>query len=210
MIANVAEKQKSILNYLLKTSKTATADDLVMHLGITKTAIKGHINRLVDLGLLIYKDEKGLVGRPSRHYSLSEAGVDTFPRQYSWLSNQMLEQLSEHLTSDQLAAFMRSLADRVFDQHKSKIESDNEDTRLRNLKNLLNELGYQVELRKNARQQKVIIEAFNCVYHSVAKKHTELCQFDLQLIKKSSQMVPVLESCIAKGGLSCRFCLTKK
>lgn len=209
-MTQLSENQQAILNYLLKSKDPATADDLVLKIGITKTAVKGHIDKLIDLGLLIYTDEKGAVGRPSRYYSLSEAGTEFFPRQYSWLSNQMLQQLSDTLSSNQLVDFMKKLADRVYQENKSVIEDAHPDRRLQNLKNLLNELGYKVTLKKHEKKETVVIEAFNCVYHNVAKSHTELCQFDLQLIRQGSQMEPVLESCIAKGGKSCRFCLYKK
>src|SRR5687768_11615704 len=91
------DNQKRILEYLLSQAEGATLDELAGHLGITKTAVKEHLIKIESLGYLSYTDIKGSVGRPKRRYLLSKEGHEVFPRQYSWLSNVLLELLAEDL-----------------------------------------------------------------------------------------------------------------
>jgi predicted ArsR family transcriptional regulator len=74
----------------------------------------------------------------------------------------------------------------------------------------MNELGYQSAVKQSDVRKGAVIEATNCVYHSVAKQHPELCGFDVQFLRNVSGMKVKLESCIARGGSVCRFCLLKK
>ena len=200
-------KQQAILDLLLSDKGGATADELVIKIGITKTAIKAHLNYLLDSGYLIFEDQIASVGRPRRRYFLSEQATEAFPKQYSWLSTQLLEQLSATLSSAELVKFMKELADRVYRENQASLEHVDQEQRLHKLAQLMNTLGYKSKLKIQKSSNQVTIEAFNCVYHNVAKAHPELCQFDVQLIRKSSRMQTTLESCIVKGGSSCRFCL---
>ncbi len=207
---NLHANQKSILDYLLDKPEGASLEELSEHLGITKTAAKEHILKIERLGFLSYKDTKGLVGRPKRRYLLSPEGHEVFPRQYSWLSNILLELLSEDLGAEKVARIMRDLAKKVAVSMRPRFENKNSIQLLTEISSALNELGYRSQLKQSDLRKGAIIEATNCVYHSVAKEHPELCQFDIKFIEETSGMNVKLESCIARGGAVCRFCINKK
>jgi len=204
------ENQKRILEYLLDHSDGAILEELAEHLGISKTATKEHLIKIQDQGYLTYSDSKGSVGRPRRRYLLSPAGLEVFPRQYSWLSNALLELLAEDLGADRVERIMRDLADKVAESMEPRFRrAGSAPDLLAELTAVLNELGYRASLKQSDLRKGAVLEATNCVYHSVAKLHPELCKFDVQFIGKASKMDVTLESCIAKGGTVCRFCLRK-
>lgn len=205
------ENQKKILEFLLDHRLGATLDELAVHLGVTKTAAKEHLIKVDGLGFLTYQDRKGVVGRPRRYYMLSDQGNEAFPRQYSWLSNLLLEFLTEDIGAPKTAKMMESLAGRVVESMKSRFHlSQSTAQMLAEITKALNELGYRAVLKQSDLRKGAIIEATNCVYHSVAKAHPELCRFDVKFIEKASGNMNVkLESCIARGGEVCRFCIRK-
>ena len=205
------KNQQLILEYLLNHYDGATVDELASHLGITKTAAKEHILKIETHGYLTYVDSKGAVGRPRRRYLLSQEGHDAFPKQYSWLSNVLLEILAEDMGSETVSSLMKSLANRVAHSMKSELEgAENSADLLNKISGVMNDLGYRAALKQSDVRKGAIIEATNCVYHSVAKQHPELCGFDVQFLENASGMKVKLESCIARGGSVCRFCLKKK
>ncbi|WP_374028901.1 helix-turn-helix transcriptional regulator [Bdellovibrio bacteriovorus] len=206
------ENQKKILEYLLDHRSGATLDELAEFLHVTKTAAKEHLIKVDALGLLTFEDRKGGVGRPRRYYLLSEKGNETFPRQYSWLSNIILELLSEEMGSQKTAKMMERLADKVAASMKTRFEGSRSSAELMGeIAKALNELGYRASLKQSDLRKGAVIEATNCVYHSVAKEHPELCRFDIRFIEQASGGMSVkLESCIARGGEVCRFCLRRK
>lgn len=204
------QNQKKILDYLLDHPDGATLDELSSYLEITKTAVKDHIIKIENLGYLSFVDSKGSVGRPRRRYLLSKEGHDAFPKQYSWLSNVLLELLAQDLGKEGVVQLMRNLADKVAKSMETKFKKAQTSIELLNQVTItLNELGYRASLKQSDLRKGAVIEATNCVYHSVAKEHPELCGFDVRFIENVSGMVVKLESCIARGESVCRFCLRK-
>lgn len=205
------ENQRRILDYLLEHQEGATLDELAAHLGVTKTAAREHLIKVEDLGYLTYRDTRRGVGRPRRHYLLSQEGFEAFPKQYSWLSNVLLEFLSQDLGKDGVTRLMTHLADRVADSMAERFRGVTSTRELLSqIAATLNELGYRSVVKQSDLRKGAILEATNCVYHAVAKKHPELCRFDIRFIERASGMDVKLESCIARGGPVCRFCLRKK
>jgi hypothetical protein len=88
---NLNTHQRKLMDWLLTKPQGGTLDELAGLLGVTRTACKQQVLRLLDLGYLSFQDSKGDVGRPKRRYLVSPEGMDVFPKQYSWLSNALLD-----------------------------------------------------------------------------------------------------------------------
>ncbi|HEX4923834.1 MAG TPA: transcriptional regulator [Bdellovibrionales bacterium] len=211
MALSLHENQRKILDYLLSIPDGATLAELAEHLGVTKTAAREHVIKIESLGYLTHFDSTGTVGRPKRRYVLTPEGHEVFPRQYSWLSNVLLELLAEDLGNEGLRRMMRNLAKKVADSMGARFEKSRPVPELlAEITRALNELGYRASLKQSDLRKGAILEATNCVYHSVAKEHPSLCSFDVQFIERASGMNVKLEDCIARGGSVCRFCIRKK
>lgn len=203
------DRQQTILNYLLESPDGATVDQLLPIIGVTKTAVKEHLNQLQHMGYLSFRDVSTGVGRPKRMYVLSDQGTESFPRQYSWLSSALLNQLALDLDSKQISKIMKSIAKSVAESLEPKLSRLSDQERLIQIVKTMNDLGYRARLRPNAASGATVIEAMNCVYHSVAKVHPKLCEFDIEFLSASSKKRVKMESCVARGGSSCRFCLSQ-
>jgi predicted ArsR family transcriptional regulator len=73
----------------------------------------------------------------------------------------------------------------------------------------MDQLGY------NARNASVsggesIIEADNCVFHSLAKKDLAICHLDRGLMETFTDSTVEHHECMARGGDVCRFKLKSK
>lgn len=203
--------QRKLMDWLLTKPQGGTLDELAALLGVTRTACKQQVLRLLDLGYLSFEDSKGEVGRPKRRYLVSPQGMDVFPKQYSWLSNALLGHLAAKLGPGGSQRLMKDLAASVAAPLMATWEKGEPVAqRLKRVVGLMNVLGYRAALKPAPASKDAVIEAVNCVYHSVAKEHPQLCQFDVSLLENASGSSVKLESCIAKGGAVCRFCLSRK
>ena len=200
------ESQKRILEHLLRHPTGSTATELAQIISVTKTAAKAHIEKLHHLGLIKYVDQTGSVGRPKRYYLLSDSGAESFPKQYSWLTLNVLEDLAENLGPKDVEKLMERMADKVakgLDQGLAPLRGEE---RLRTIVKVMNDLGYSAGYEYSESGISTV-EAFNCVYHKVAKDYPQLCSFDVRFLTNTSGQKVELVSCIAKGGSSCKFCL---
>lgn len=204
--------QQKIMNYLLDHKEGATLEELAAHLGITKTAAKEHLIKIQSYGYLTFQDTKGGVGRPKRSYLLTLDGQEAFPKQYSWLSNILLEYLTEDMGPQEVTRIMRGLADKISKSIESKFKgAANTAELLKLVTSTMNELGYRSTLKQSDLRKGAILEATNCVYHSVAKTYPTLCNFDIRFLENATGGMQVeLQECIAKGGQVCRFCIKRK
>jgi DeoR family transcriptional regulator, suf operon transcriptional repressor len=205
------KNERTILEYLLDHSEGAPLDELASHLKITKTAARAHVLKLETAGYLMFRDSKGSIGRPRRNYFLSTEGRENFPRKYAWLSNVLLELLAADLGGEAVETIMKKLADKVAGSMESSFRAAKTTPELLQLVTAtLNDLGYRASLTQTDIRKGAIIEATNCVYHAVAKENPSLCTFDVKFIENATNGMSVtLESCIARGGAVCRFCLKK-
>lgn len=204
--------QQKILEYLLEHHEGATLEELSLFLELSKTATKEHIIKLEAKGYLYFEDIRKSVGRPSRHYLLTQDGHEVFPRKYSWLSNTLLTHLASELGEDALKKMMAKLAKEVAFSMREYFHKAKSDAELFSIiTQTLRELGYHTTLKQSDIRKGAIIEATNCVYHLVAKEHPALCTFDIKFIEHASGGKQVkLESCIARGGSVCRFCIKNR
>lgn len=204
--------QQKILEFLLARPEGAPLEVIAEHLQVTKTAAKEHIIKVEGMGFVDYRDQSGAVGRPRRFYKLSAAGHESFPRQYSWLSNVLLAFLAADMGPKKISSVMESIAKEVAAGMKERFAGKKNNVELfSEISKAMNELGYRASVKQSDLRKGAVIEATNCVYHSVAKAHPELCKFDVKFIEAASGGLEVkLEACIARGGNTCRFCIRKK
>jgi predicted ArsR family transcriptional regulator len=71
-------------------------------------------------------------------------------------------------------------------------------------------LGFNVRHMTELDSTDQTIEACNCVYHDLAQKHEEICEFDRTLISTLLGKTIDHEECMAKGGVVCRFRIINK
>ena len=81
---------------------------------------------------------------------------------------------------------------------------ENARQRVEKLATLMDELGYDARMAKDVGGT-LAIDADNCVFHELAMKNPEICQFDLALLGGYSGSKVELHECMARGGHVCRF-----
>ena len=73
---------------------------------------------------------------------------------------------------------------------------------------LLDSLGYEaVPARSDGEWQ---VEAFNCVFHALAKQNPQVCKFDLAYMEGATGRRVHHMECIVRGGGVCRFRIGEK
>jgi len=84
-----------------------------------------------------------------------------------------------------------------------RISTVSDDETARALAEQLDALGYEAQAVK--RDGEMQVEAYNCVFHALAKAHPDVCRFDLAFMEAATgRSVHHLE-CLVRGGNACRF-----
>jgi predicted ArsR family transcriptional regulator len=203
MLELLGNRRHELLKLLLRSKTGVTVDELSKELNITRNAVRQHLAGLVADGLVGGGATRATGGRPERLYHLTDAGRESFPRRYSWFAGLMLESMVAEGgvggLRKRLIALGNMVARKLRASHpgltsrKQKIEK---------LAALMEDLGYDTGGKT---PDDHTIEAFNCVFHDLARDNPEVCQFDLALLSTFTDSRVEHVECMAKGGNACRF-----
>lgn len=209
MVKGVGLRQQQLLKLLLQNKNGLGIDDLAAALEISRTAVQQHIASLEREGYIRHDSFGKTAGRPVRIYVLTEEGINLFPKQYSWFSEILLEDVREHEGAEGLKKFMRRLGVRTGKSLLAQVDGKSKEERVEFLIAAMREMGYEAQATRleGGGEQ---IAADNCVYHNVAMKYEEVCEFDRALITTVLDNEVEAVECMASGGNCCLFRLLGK
>lgn len=204
MLELLGRRQKDLLQLLLRHKGGLTVDELGTRLKVTRNAIRQHLAALVSDGLVERGDNKATGGRPTQLYVLSQKGRELFPRQYSWLAQLMLESVKQEAGGEALRKRLGAMGAKVATQLKAQHPGlRSRADRVLKLAELMEQLGYSTA--GTTVLDPSVIAADNCVFHDLALKDPEVCQFDLALMSTFTESRVEHQECMARGGHVCRF-----
>ncbi len=205
MLDMLGSRQQDLLTLLLETKSGLTVDELARGLAITRNAVRQHLAALENAGVVMSNETRPSGGRPQQLYVLSDKGHELFPRQYALLAQLLVQTAIQESGSEGLAARMSKMglaagAQLLAGQPLMKTPAE----RTGRLVVLMKQMGYRAR-QVAATDDTATLEADNCVFHSLAREHPEICQFDLALMASFSGRPVDHQACMARGDNVCRF-----
>lgn len=203
----LGEMKNRILNYLGESEHSMA--ELSEYLSINKTAVKEHMDSLERMGYVkgFFKREKS--GRPSKHYEITERGLDLFPKKYAELSSILLDEIQKSLGQEQLNLMLSKVADRMV-HHAGYSESVGKEfsreekvDKLRNFVNALNSMGYYARMEIDKDTVRII--RHNCIFYELARTNSNVICGVLgeNVIKESGEKDFKITERFSNGGNKC-------
>lgn len=206
MLEILGVRQKELLKLLLKNKRGMTADELSAQLGVTRNAVRQHLAALESDRLVEKAATRPSGGRPEQLYVLSEKGHECFPRQYSWFAQLLVESVMQDSGTEGLGERLGAMGTRVGAQLRAQYpELTTREEKVRKLSEIMEEIGYSTRSFGPAGEEASVIDADNCVFHHLAMKNPDICQFDLALAASFTDSKIEHQECMAKNGNICRF-----
>lgn len=185
---------------MLLRRDSRTVDELAQALNLTDNAVRAHLATLERDGFVRQLGERRGSGKPAFVYELSTEAEQLFPKAYGPILRQLLEVLSEEMTTDEVEALLRRTGQRLVEQQQ--IPNGDLQSRLLSAVNVLNELGGLAELEQ--RNGTFFIRGYSCPLAVVVPGHPEVCRLAETLI---SELVgqSVKECCDGNEPARCCF-----
>ena len=203
MIEILGERQRHLLELLLRSKAGLTVDELSDGLKITRNAVRQHLAALESDGLTAAGDTRPSGGRPQQLYVLTDKGKEVFPRRYSWFAQLVIEGIKREHGTEGLSERLKDIGAAVGTQLRGESPGlTSREQKVEKLAGLMDGLGYNA---RRAAGGTPAIEADNCVFHELAEKNPEICQFDLALMSAFTDSKVDHQECMARGGNVCRF-----
>jgi predicted ArsR family transcriptional regulator len=137
-------------------------------------------------------------------YDLTPDAEYLFPKFYSQVLYQLLEELDERMTTKDLEDLLRLVGRRI--AAKWKIPPGDLSMRLEAAIEVLNELGGMAELEIG--EEAFCIRGYSCPVAAAVSGHSEVCHL-VETLLTELVGVPVKEQCDRNGTVKCRFWVEK-
>ncbi|HEX5961204.1 MAG TPA: ArsR family transcriptional regulator [Rhodanobacteraceae bacterium] len=203
-LRQLGSTQQKLLRKLLLSPQGATVEELCKALGVTHNAVRQHLTALMVQGFVARGESIPSGGRPRACFVLLPAGRELFPRNYALIADGMLEYLYAHAGVAAVQALLADMGAKLGEDAASRIATASdtaEATRL--LAEQLDTLGYEAEVVEVGDHTEV--EAWNCVFHSLARTHPDVCRFDLAFMSAATGRPVQRTQCMLHGAPACRF-----
>jgi predicted ArsR family transcriptional regulator len=188
-----------------------SVDELSKGLEITRNAVRQHLASLEAGGLIALGPTRPSGGgRPQQLYILTELGKEMSPRQYSWLAQLVVASVRREEGMESMSKRMNEIGANVAQQIRSQYpDLTTHQEKVEKLAEVMDQLGYNA---RNATLPggEAVIEADNCVFHTMAKKDLEICHLDRGLMETFTDSKVEQNECMARGGNVCRFKLKSR
>jgi len=209
-LSALGQRQQFLLKALLHRRRGLTVDELSQELAISRNAVNQHLTSLEANGFIENSSLSSTGGRPSRVYTLTENGLELFPKHYALFSNLLIHWIRQKLGSKELKACLSDLGKQVAQEFVGRVQKNTAPAKkISEVATILHELGYEAQVELNPENSPEII-ANNCVFHQLANECNEVCELDLTLLSELLNANIDHKECMAKGGQCCRFGISKK
>src|SRR5581483_6984462 len=193
---------------LLRTKGRLTAQSLADELKITAMGVRRHLTTLERDGLVKAQTQRQPTGRPTFLYSLTEAGMETFPKSYDLLATQLLDVVRTREGDARVNQIFAGRMEQLYQQYAPRMAGKNLADRIAELARIQEEAGYM------ARWEKVpggyLLKEQNCAIYRVACRFQDACQFEIELFRRLLNADLERVEHQVKGDLSCTYFIPEK
>jgi predicted ArsR family transcriptional regulator len=171
--------------YLLKTKGPQAAGALAQRLRLTAMAVRQHLYRFREEGLVKFSNERRPVGRPAQIWRLTERATTRFPESHAELTLEMIGAIRAAFGEEGLNQLLKERTRRQLRDYSEKMRSAGSGLfeRVRALSEIRSAQGYMSEC--SARPDGTILLAENhCPICVAAESCQGLCREELSLFRE--------------------------
>jgi DeoR family transcriptional regulator, suf operon transcriptional repressor len=184
---------------------SATVQEMVEFAGVTATAVRQRLTRLLEQGLIVREAESAGRGRPTHRYSLSPTGIRTSGTNNEDLVNVLWSELRAIRDPDVRYGLLKRIVSRLADTYRDQITGDTLAERMESLVVLMRGRDVPFEVIRPEEGQLPVLKALACPYPSLAEQDRSICSMEKMLFAEVLGDGLRLKECRLDGLAHCTF-----
>ena len=191
---------------LIRRAGPLTVVEMEGHLGVTGTAIRNRLARLLGTGLVERKTENQGRGRPRHTYEVSVLAQKRLGQNYADLAVALWDELMGTIPDPKLRRhlFIR-VTERMAEVYRSQVSGSEWKGRLVQLTNLLLDRGVEAEVAQDAGVANPVLRQHSCPYYELAEADRTICALERKMFEKVLGRGLRLSQCRLDGDRFCDF-----
>jgi predicted ArsR family transcriptional regulator len=193
---------EALLDYLRRNG-AARISDLVAATGVTATAVRQRIRRLMSDGLITRTTEKQVRGRPNHRYVLTEAGECHAGNNFGDLAVVLWDEIRAVPDLEVRRGLLKRIADRFVGRYRDQVAGENLVERMESVAALMQDREIPFEVSTNS--ELPVLSALACPYPELAKQDRGVCTMEKLMLSELLGESVRLSACRLDGATCCTF-----
>jgi len=203
-IASESLTDRAVVDFL-RREKASTISELVRFAGVTATAIRQRLNRLMEQGLVVRQAEVVGRGRPIHRYSLTRAGVQQGGTNYEDLVRVLWSEIRTVADPDVRHGLLKRIVSRLAEGYRNRITGSGLRERMESLVDLMQERDVPFEVTDTPDGELPVLTALACPYPDIAELDRSICSMEKMLLSEILGDRVRLSACRLDGENCCTF-----
>lgn len=202
MVQHVIESDVAVLDLLRKNQAMAVAE-LAKSLGVTATAVRQRLTRLMEEGCIERAVKPTKRGRPQHEYSLTTKGRRQTGENFGDLAMVLWQEI--RIIEDPVVrrGLIGRVSQRLADLYAEQISGTTVEQRMLELAALFAERRLPLEIDQSGELPVISVGA--CPYPELAEQDRSVCSMERMLISEILGETVRLSQCRLDGGCGCTF-----
>ena len=191
---------------LIRRRGPLTVAEMAAELGVTATAVRNRLTRLVGAGLIERRTEHGGRGRPKHSYQASAEAQKRLGQNYADLAVVLWDEMMRSVEDRKLRRILFGrITDRLASLYRAQVTDEQWEGRLVQLGSLLHERGVETEVARDEAGALPVLKQHSCPYYELAEEDRSICAMERKMFEKVLGRGLRLSQCRLDGHRSCDF-----
>lgn len=203
---SMPETSDALVLDLLRRRPQLTVTDLAEATGVTATAVRQRLVRLMAQGLVQRHALRGGRGRPSHTYSLTPLARQTSGTNFADLASILWKELRAIRDPAVRRGLIERLAKSLADQYRERVSGTTAEQRMQEVVELLSERKVPFAMDRAKKQGGLpVLMALECPYPELAEQDRGICAMEKILFAELVDPSLKLTECRLDGHRCCQF-----
>jgi predicted ArsR family transcriptional regulator len=202
MSAQTESSDKTMLN-LMRREGAVTISALVAEMGVTATAVRQRLQRLIAEGRIERDTEKKGRGRPNHRYSLTEKGERSAGDNFADIADVLWDEIKAVENPDVRRGLLKRVAGRLAARYRDQIGGETLGERMTQLAGLMGEREIPFQVGQSDRLP--VLFALACPYPELARRDRSVCTMEKLMLSEVLGESMRLTECRLDGANCCTF-----
>ncbi len=202
-MAAITETSDAQVLDLLRQYDALSISEFAHHMGVTATAVRQRLTRLMSRGLIERVTPKAIRGRPSHRYSLTEKGRRESGHNFGDLAIALWQEVRAIKDPAVRNGLLQRVAESVAAMYRGQIRGATSEARMQELAALLGQRN--IPLSVEGSKELPVLTAWACPYPTLAEQDRGVCAMENMMLSELIGERVKLSECRLDGGNCCRF-----
>jgi predicted ArsR family transcriptional regulator len=193
---------RTIVDFLRQRSG-ASIGELIAFTGVTATAVRQRLTRLMRQGWVERVAQSAGRGRPSHRYSLTEAGRRSGGNNYNALAQVLWEEIRGVPDASVRQGLLKRISERLSDVYREEVAGGTLRERMQSLAAVMTRQEVRFEVADSTKLP--VLTAVACPFPDLAERDRSVCAMEKMMLSEVLGENLKLSACRLDGSSCCTF-----